>query len=146
MHTTCIQHCIGRAFYNIISSCVHVFYAPLHHFHRVLILLGVSHTMVVSSGPLMTTHVLSLPTVMTTELLSLPCFSRGLYQVTGSIQNSLMRKCLVLSYTQWHQFEGDYLRLTSFLGHLLHELSGCHQHAINLDVKDEKERETVSQA
>lgn len=47
-----------------------------------------------------------------------------------------MRKYFVLSYARRHQFNSDYLQLTLFLGHLLHELAGCHHHAISLDVKD----------
>lgn len=73
-------------------------YAPMHHFPCALILLGMSVTI----RPLMSTHVLSLPNVMTTEHLSLQHFAHGLYRVTGSIWDGLMRKCFVLSYTQWH--------------------------------------------
>lgn len=101
--------------------------------HFYLFALEMSHPIVVFIGSLMSTRGLSPPPVMTTEHPSLQGFG---HRITGSIHDSLMRKCFVLSYAQQHWFKGDYLWLTLFLGHLRHALTECHHHAINLDVKE----------
>ena len=89
-------------FYNTITSQFHVVLCTTASFAHMLLFFQECHTMSVAPGPLMSAHVLSLPTVMTTDHLSLQGFAHGLYRVTGSIWDSLMRKCFVLSYTQRH--------------------------------------------